>query len=468
MNSTKHASEAAPDPGVETTPPGPIESLKILLGASRGYWMVNQINLGDGIAYFAMLALMTIYLQDDIGFSSSLAGKAVSTFTGLVTLTMALGGGWVSDRLGVRRGLAVAVGIILIGRVLFVGAPLGGMMVGTVAWVSIVIMAAGEGIIQPALYSGVKEYTDQRTATLGYAFIYSIMNGGILLGQALSPLVREWWAAREGIAIADDPRAGITGAFIMIVGVTALMLILHFLFFTRRIEQRDRVMDPRAGLVAGPKTTLMEKLRSLPIMDVRFLFFIFALLPVRTLFAHQFLTMPDYVTRAFPGEVAAKWEWINGLNPLVITIGVPLFAMFTLRRKVVDMMIVGTSVTALSTFMLVSDPNLGLLLAYVVVFSLGEAMWSSRFLEYVANIAPAHRVGIYMGIATLPWFLAKFTTGLYSGSVLDRFVPMGGPQDPGQMWLLYGLIACISPLALILARKWLLTGVHDAGVGTKH
>lgn len=465
MNRTDLDSEApAPLPA-----PGPIESLKILFSASRGYWMVNQINLGDGIAYFSMLALMTIFLQDDVGFSSSLAGKAVSTFTGLVTLTMALGGGWVSDRLGVRRGLATAVGILLVGRVLFVGSPYGGELVGVLAWASIVIMASGEGIIQPALYSGVKEYTDRRTATLGYAFIYSIMNGGILLGQAVSPLVRAWWAGREGIVITDDPRAGIEGAFLLIVGVTALMLLVHFLFFTRRIEQRDRVMDPRAGLQDEPKTTFLEKLRALPILDQRFVFFIFVLLPVRTLFAHQFLTMPDYVTRAFPAEVASRWEWINGLNPLVITIGVPLFAMLTLKRRVVDMMIVGTSVTALSTFMLVSEPNLGLLLTYVVVFSLGEALWSSRFLEYVADIAPAHRVGIYMGIATLPWFLAKFTTGLYSGVVLDRFVPMGGaPQDPATMWLIYGLIACISPIGLILSRRWLLTGVHNQGVGTRH
>lgn len=445
--------------------PGAIESLKILFSASRGYWMVNQINLGDGIAYFSMLALMTIYLQDDVGFTSTVAGRAVSVFTGMVTLTMALGGGWISDRLGVRRGLAVAVGTILVGRVLFVGAPLSGALIGTVAWGSILIMAAGEGILQPALYSGVKEYTDKRTATLGYAFIYSIMNVGIFIGGIISPLVREWWAAREGIAILDDPRAGITGEFLLIVAVTVGMLLVHFVFFTRRIELRDRVIDPRAGIVNEDHLSFAEKLKSLPIMDGRFLFFIFVLLPVRTLFAHQFLTMPDYVTRAFPPEIASKWEWINSLNPMVIMIGVPLFAMMTLNKKVVDMMIAGTLLTAISTFMLVGEPNLNLLLAYVVVFSLGEALWSSRFLEYVADIAPAHRVGIYMGIATIPWFLAKFTTGLYSGKVLDHFVPMDGIQDPGSMWLIYGLIACISPIGLILSRRWLLTGVHNKGVG---
>ena len=111
------------------------------------------------------------------------------------------------------------------------------------------------------------------------------------------------------------------------------------------------------------------------------------LLPVRTLFAHQFLTMPHYVTRAFPPEVGARWEWINALNPLVIVIGVPLFAMFTARTRVVNMMIAGTAVSAVSTLLLVSEPNVNRLLTYVVLFSLGEAMWSSRFLDSFCTCA---------------------------------------------------------------------------------
>ncbi len=447
--------------------PGAIESLKILFSASRGYWMVNQMNFGDGVAYFGMLTLMTIYLQDNVGFNTAISTKAVSIFSGLVTITMALGGGWVSDRLGVRRALAVAVGATFIGRLMLVGSPLAGTetFVHMLAWASIIIMASGEGILQPALYSGVKEYTDKRTATLGYAFIYTIMNMGIAVGAFVSPLARKWWAThRQNVSLTDDPRAGITGAFWVFILITAGMLIIHFIFFTKKVEDEDRIVKPEE-MVKEPAMTWQEKLRSLPIMDSRFLFFILVLLPVRTLFAHQFLTMPDYITRAFPANVGAHLEWINGLNPVVITIGVPLIALFTLRTRVVDMMIIGTTVSALSTFLLIGEPNLTMLLVYVVMFSLGEAIWSSRFLEYIADIAPANRVGIYMGIASIPWFLAKATTGLYAGSVLDRFVPMDGPQDPGTMWMIYGFIACISPIGLIIARKWLLTGVKNDGVG---
>ena len=167
---------------------------------------------------------------------------------------------------------------------------------------------------------------------------------------------------------------------------------------------------------------------------------------------------------AFPPGVGARWEWINGLNPLVIVIFVPLIAALTLKRRVVDMMIVGTALSAVTTFLLVGEPNINMLVTYIIVFSLGEAVWSSRFLEYVADLAPVNRVGIYMGIATIPWFLAKTITSLYSGTMLDIFLPIDGPQRPGTMWLIYGVLALISPLGLILARKWLIRSVGNEGV----
>lgn len=448
--------------------PGLADRLRILFAASRGFWLVNQINFGDGIAYFGFLALMTLFMERDVGLSTNDATTAISFFSGMVTLTMALGGGWVSDRLGVRKALSMAVAVILIGRIFFVGAPLVGaeILIQSMAWTSLLVMAVGEGILQPALYSGVKEYTDKRTATLGYAFLYSIMNVGIAAGAWISPKAREWWAGRGGIATVEDPSAGISGAFWFFIGITVVMLLVHLNFFTRQVEERDRVKDDLAPVEdpARAASSWLQKIRALPILDHRFLFFIFVLLPVRTLFAHQFLTMPHYVTRAFPPEVGARWEWINGLNPLVIVIGVPLFAMFTARQKVVDMMILGTLVSALSTLLLVTAPSVPLLLAYVILFSLGEAMWSSRFLEYVADLAPPGRVGIYMGVANIPWFLAKMTTGLYAGWMIDHFVPATGAQNPQGLWLVYFGIAAISPIGLITARKWLLKSVRNEGI----
>ena len=158
------------------------ESLGILFKASRGYWLVNAANFGDGIAYFGFLALMTLFMEHYLQFSASWSTISVGWYTGAVTIFMALGGGAISDRLGVRRALTTCIAVLLVARILFVLTPSFGnlALIGVMAWVTLLLMAAGEGVIQPALYSGIKEYTDRRTATLGFAFLYSIMNLGIV------------------------------------------------------------------------------------------------------------------------------------------------------------------------------------------------------------------------------------------------------------------------------------------------
>ncbi|MFH1861821.1 MAG: MFS transporter [bacterium] len=424
------------------------EIIRILLKASRGFWLINLVNFGDGISYFGILTLLTLFLHADVGFSDQWTGISVSFFTGAVTLFM-LGGGFVSDKLGVRRALTVALGILAFGRIFLILAPeLGmGLPAQSAAWSAMVLMALGSGIIQPALYAGAKEYTDPRTAAVSFSLVYAIMNLGIVSENFLSPFIRA--------------ETGIGGVFWFCLGVNGLLLLSQFMLFTRRVELRDRVFFEKAEEKPPEQKSLYQKLRDLPVMDTRFLFFIFALLPVQTLFAHQWLTIPHYIMRAYPPEVGARYEWISGINPFIIVIFVPLISALTRKVKVLTMMIIGTTISAAVTFVLAPGPDLTMLLVYSVVFSLGEAAWSSRFYEYVAQLAPPGRVGAYMGIAGIPWFLAKFTTGFYSGYMLERFCPEGGPFDTGTMWLLYGLIACTSPLILILGRKWVEKGVPE-------
>jgi POT family proton-dependent oligopeptide transporter len=439
--------EKVGETGTEEKPLSLRENFRILLKASRGFWLVNIVNFGDGIAYFGVLTLLTLFLDRNIGFSDQMTGISVSVFTGLVTLFM-LGGGFISDKLGVRRTLTLTVLVIGFGRVLLVLSPVGffGLSPKVCSWVALIVMAMGEGVIQPALYAGVKEYTDPRTATIGYSLLYSIMNLGIVAENFVSPFVRAEF--------------GISGVYWMCIFITGLLLISQTTLFTRRVEATDRVVT-EAAEPEGPKLTVWQKMKELPFLNPRFLFFIFVLLPVRTLFAHQWLTLPHYVMRAFPAAVGARYEWFQGLNPFIIVIFVPLIAAMTRQVKVLTMMIIGTSLSAAVTFILVPGPHLSTLILYVVLFSLGEAVWSSRFLEYVADVAPAGKVGAYMGIAGVPWFLAKFTTGFYSGFMLERFCPEGGPFDTGTMWLIYAIIASMSPLGLLVARRWIGKGVPE-------
>jgi len=110
---------------------------------------------------------------------------------------------------------------------------------------------------------------------------------------------------------------------------------------------------------------------------------------------------------------------------------------------------------ALPAFLLAMGTSPYLLFSYLIIMTIGEAMWQPRFLQFAAEIAPEGRTGEYMGVAQLPWFLTKVIVPIYSGIVLQNYVPSDGIKNPEFMWFIFGLIAVISPIGLLLAKKWM-------------
>lgn len=440
-----------------------VEAFKALRGAPKALWLIIFAFALDGAAYFGMLPLMKAFLGEDVGVRPELASTWVSAFTAALTGVMLFVGKPTEGRLGIRKSILLALLLALVGRILYSSAPFYGG--AALVAVSLGVVALGEGILQPVAYAGVKRYTTPATSSMGFALLYAWMNFGAMLIGPVSATVRTSFDA--AYKAGESALTGFNAVNWVCTGLTLATLIAFGLTMTRSVEARGvRVAAAEAAAGATDEAGCRENAKPAttggksPFADARFLFFIFALLPVRTLFAHQWLTMPEYVLRSYPPAIADRMEWfVDSINPLVIFLGVPTLAALTKRFHVLSMMITGSLVSAAATFLLCAGPHTPLLIAYFVVFSIGEALWSSRFLEYTAEIAPEGRVAQYMGVANLPWFVAKGTTGLYSGFVLERFVPKDGENHSGTMWLLYGLIAMASPVALIAARRWLRAGM---------
>jgi MFS family permease len=439
-----------------------IEAFKALRHAPRALWLVIFAFTFDAMAYFGILPLMKAFIGQDIGIRPVLASTWVSLFTGALTLVMLFVGKPTEGRLGIRKSIMLALVLAFGGRVIYSSAPfLGG---AAQLAVSLIVVAFAEGILQPVAYAGVKRYTTEETSSMGFALLYAGLNFGAMLIGPLSAHVRTSFDV--AYKAKESTLSGFNAVNWMCTGVTFVTLIVFAVFMTKSVEAnvvRGTVSegdeDAKAGYRDNAKPSPALETAS-PFKDARFLFFIFALLPVRTLFAHQWLTMPEYVLRCYPPHVTDRMEWlVDSMNPLVVFLGVPTLAALTRKYHVLTMMILGSLVSASSTFLLVPGASTPMLVMYFVVFSIGEALWSSRFMEYAADLAPEGRVAQYMGVANLPWFLAKMTTGFYSGFVLEHFVPKDGPKSSGTMWLLYGAIAMMSPISLIVARKWIRSGM---------
>ncbi len=442
-----------------------------LMHTSRALFGLNLSYVLEGLVYFGVLSLLAMYFNDYIGLDDIKAGNMVGILTGGITLSMLFLGATV-DWIGLRKSFLISLSFMLIGRLLITVAPSVGAKglwesSHIIAMIGILGIVIGYGIYQPAAYAGVKQLTTEKTSAMGYAMLYALMNLGGFLPALISPPVRKAY--------------GMDGVFYVYVALTVLGLIVVSTIMSKKAIAKALADVDKENELLGKKIenssedsledlTFKEKakyyIKNFPLRDLRFLFFIFILIPVQTLFAHNWLTLPQYTARAFEGLVSENFEFFVNLNPILIFVLTPMVAALTSKKNTYSMMIIGTFVMAFPTFILALGPTFTNLMLYLVIMTIGEAMWQPRFLQWVAEIAPKNMTGIYMGIGQFPWFLTKIITSLYSGWFLVNYCPADATpstMNTQSMWLIYGFIAIISPIGLFLAKKWMIKGFK-----TKH
>ncbi len=491
-----------------------------LVHAPRALWGINLAQMFEGMCYFGVLGYLGLYFSDfvfqGVEGPNEWAHNMVMILTGGITFSMFFLGS-VVDKKGVRFALIASFLFLVVGRTLISAAPtvLGLEPAGLwsplhlVSVAGILFIVVGYGMFQPGAYAAVRKFTNPKTAGMGFAMIYAVMNLG-------------GWFPSFAFLLRDDDFAGIgiPGTFWVFTGFTVLALVLTIVILTKKTveeavkrakqeaqsikaaedahEDKATKSEPKTeaplrqvvpihlwifvvlilaavywrvpapyhnwivlglavvwlALVALPKSRLM--LANHPLASGKFFYFIFALIPVQTLFTYNWLVLPQYINRAYEGWIGQYFEIFANANPILIFIAAPLVAALTQKRKVYNMMIWGTLIMAAPAFLLAIGPYWWTLMPYILIMTIGESMWQPRFLQYAAEIAPEGKTGMYMGVAQMPWFLTKVMVPLlYSGWMMDKYCPAEGQTNTETMWLIYAAIAMGSTVLLLLAKGWL-------------
>lgn len=473
----------------------------VLRGAVRELWIIFGAKLLAILAYGIMNSTLVLWLSSDLGYSDTRAGFIVTAWSTAMTLFTVLVGSLV-DAIGLRKAFLLGFCVCIYAR--------GMLTFCTVPWLvlpaGLMPLALGEALMTPVMVAAVRRYSTTAQRSVSYSIFYAMMNVGFLIGAYIFDYVRKGLGEYGHFTV---PVLGVqlstyrTLFFVSFLATIPNFIIMYF-------SLRDGVEATDHGVkitVEKPKYSgehLFKALR-LMIRDAlrdtvriftglwkqpafyRFLAFLSLVVAVRLVLLHMYYTYPKFGIRELGAGAPIGRLW--SLNSIVVIILVPIVGALTQKISAYRMVLFGTTLAAGSVFLMamptawwqpLADGPFGHLIAqtwlgvegrvnpyyvmifvYVVIYSVGEVFWTPRLYEYTAAIAPKGQEGSYMSLSYLPFFVAKLFAGGLSGLLLTKYCPATGPRNSGTMWLIIALMATITPIGLVVLRRFVQ--VKEAG-----
>ena len=404
-----------------TEPAGSPDPPRPRLGAT--YWKLNTIEMWERLAYFALRAVVAVYLcqADDIGGLHLTQGHKGTIyawwFVFQSVLPMFTGG--IADRYGYKRVLAYAI-----------SANVGGYLL--LAWardywsffLGILVLASGTAFFKPALQGSLAQSLDKRNSSLGWGIFYWVVNIGALVGPLLASAIIGEHSAGEWRRL-----------FLMSAAFSSLNLAMLFTF-----------RDVPSGADKAERLAAVFKRTLLNILEPRLVAWLLIMSAFWLMMYQVWDLHPNFISDwVDSSRVAAGLAWVPFLGQtvltrvdeagarfvpqevlistnaaMIVTLMVPV-SWAVRRMRTLTCMLIGMSMAVAGTLVAGLTGAGGVLVAGLVLFSLGEMLTGPKKNEYLGLIAPPGKKGLYLGYVNIPVGLGGFVGSKLAGYIYGHF-----------------------------------------------
>jgi MFS family permease len=337
----------------------------------RSFWILLVGDALESFSFGVVLPYFALYLTETIGASPAEAGVVLALWS-FVALGATPLGGLLADRLGRRPVMLVSVAGAAVAAILF--AVVSGLWAVAVL---VVVWGLFSSLFDPAAAAYVADVVEDDLRTEAYGVQRIVANASFAVGPLVGSLLI-WSASLRATFLC-------AGA--------ALLAYLVFAWF--RLPETRPVAGDDAP-VARFRDALRDRLLVVLALGVGVSATGFAayegVLPV---FLHE--------ERAL---AIATWGLLFGINPLLIVLLQYPVARAVGRRSSRLMLALGAALIGISLAILVPSSNIAVLVAAIVLLTLGEMILVPVAMALAADLAPAHLRGSYQGALNLAWEVA--------------------------------------------------------------
>jgi ACS family hexuronate transporter-like MFS transporter len=353
-----------------------------------------------------VLSVLAPSLMKELGMDNTDYANVVAAFT-FSYMVMFTAGGWLVDRLGTRRGLALCIAVwsAASGAHGFAMSALG-------LGVARLFLGLGEGGCFPASTKGACEWfpAAQRALAIGIA------NGGSAFGAVLAPPMTVWLANRFGWR----------GAFFATGIMGATWVVAWWIATSGRdsvaVQQPSR---PEAATSQVPWRALLGDPRVWRILAGRFFF--------DPVFYFYMFWIPKYLSdeRGFSLKEIGDYTWIPFLALGISNIAAGQLSDLLVRRGWSPrktrawLLVIAALVTPASACVIVA-PTAAWAIGLMAVLMAAHGLWICNFLAHISDQFPSSVIATVVGLSGTVGGIAATIANLGTGRVVDAcgFAPI--------------------------------------------
>ena len=482
-----------------------LSTFAAIASLSYVFWVCGGMEIVERLAFYGVRMVSALYATDalsngGLGLHESDLAIIFMVWAAMQTFVPVFTGG-LSDRIGYKETIFASTVIKIIGYLIMAYfISFWGFMIGAM------VLAFGTGIFKPGIQGTIVRTTNRTNSSVAWGVFYQTVNIGGFLGPIIAAYLRQLdWQY-------------------VFLACAAIISLNFLLLLTYKEEGKEERLAHRAKVKTGEITekplwrdSIGELMNPIIIwycvIFSGFWFMLWSFWDIGPLYFRDWVDTSVMVRDMFgdggtsnPVIIFAMGmkadgqsispEGLNNLNAFMILTICFLVAGFSAKLRATTSMALGTFFAATALLAFGGFNFVWVIVAAIMVFSLGEMLSSPKSSEYLGNIAPDRKKAMFIGFTQIPlgfgWILEGYwgptLYGMYSskeniardmltdmgtdislipnGEAFQTLVAVTGnsadaltaslyaTHNVGAVWYVMGAVGLITTFGLIVYGRW--------------
>jgi len=432
------------------------ETKKPSSGWLAPFFELNFIEMMERLAYNSVRVVAPIYIMqaDNVGglHLTAAAKGTLYAWWAVVQCFLPIITGGFADRYGYKKMMVISVATMSIGYLLMAflrDLPSLDALAGTLAFdgvngnyigflIGITVFATGSALFKPGIQGALSHTLPKEKSSLGWGVFYWVVNIGALIGHYIPVVFLSENFMSDALGVANS-----VARWRLVFIISAAMILVNFLpllFFKDTPSGASKTLGIGRVLVNAIKDIFQPRLLTWILIMSGFWLMMFQLWDLQPNFLEDWVSsanvaatanaiLPESISKYFvetlpDGTLRIPQAVLISANATFIILGVVGVSWITRKMRTLDAMIFGMAMATIGVVVAGYTQNAWFFLLGVLFFSLGEMFTGPKKSQYLSEIAPNDKKGVYLAYINIPVGVGIFAgaklAGLIYGNVGEK------------------------------------------------